>query len=238
MTSDSVTDTNTSVSVVIPSLNEESNIANTIDTVLKAAEQTKTDVEIIVVNDGSKDETGVIADKIANTDTRIVVLHNSSPTGLGSSYNKGVKAASKEYVTMIPGDDETPIETVSKIMESSKDVDIVLTYVLNTEVRTMNRRILSKLFVCLVKILSGHKANYFNGNNSLRRTSLKFIPMESSGHVYMALTVVRLLNHGCNYKEVGVWLQPRGSGTTNAFKIKTVLGVGLGLMKIFRESRF
>ena len=237
MTSSSITDTKTSVSVVVPSLNEALNITNTINTVLEAAKSTQTDVEIIVVNDGSQDDTGPIADKAAKTDSRIIVLHNDTPTGLGSSYSKGVRAASKEYVTMIPGDDETPIETVSKIMESSKDVDLVLTYIVNTEVRAWSRRIPSKLFVWLVRIISGHRAKYFNGNNSLRREILKSIPMESSGHIYMALTVVRLLNHGCNHKEVGVWLQPRGSGATNAFKIKSVLVVALGLMKIFKESR-
>ena len=61
--------------------------------------------------------------------------------------------------------------------------------------------------------------------------------MESDGHIYMALTVVRCLGKNASYREVGVWLQERGGGSTSAFKLETILGVAIGLMKIFVAAR-
>lgn len=67
-------------------------------------EQEYADIEIILVDDGSKDNSGVICDKYAKKDNRIKVIHKNNG-GVSSARNCGVEAATGEYIAFIDADD-------------------------------------------------------------------------------------------------------------------------------------
>ena len=89
------------ISVIIPVYNVEKYLRKCLDSILK---QTYKDVEIILVDDGSKDASGAICDEYANTDVRIKVLHKENG-GVSSARNVGLCLATGEYVTFIDADD-------------------------------------------------------------------------------------------------------------------------------------
>ena len=142
-----------SISVIVPAFNEELNLADTLDSINAAASDRDLELEIIIVNDGSQDNTGRVADGLASKDGRVRSLHHQTNQGLGNTYFTGVKEASKDYVVLIPGDNECGVETLAPLLDALGTSDIIIPYPVNTEIRSRFRRILSKLFVSLINFL-------------------------------------------------------------------------------------
>jgi len=91
------------ISVIMLTFNREQFVSRAIDSILK---QTFTDFEFIIVNNGSTDKSGVIADEYAAKDNRIKVIHRDGGN-IGSGRNAGLDAAKGEYITFIDDDDWT-----------------------------------------------------------------------------------------------------------------------------------
>ena len=89
------------VSVIIPAYNIEDYIGRCLDSIIL---QTYKNLEIIVVDDGSRDHTGEILDNYAKKDRRIKVIHKENG-GVSSARNKGIEAAEGDYIGFIDGDD-------------------------------------------------------------------------------------------------------------------------------------
>lgn len=109
--------TDPSVLVIIPTYNESENIRPIVARVLDAAP----DVAILVVDDGSPDGTGRIADEMAAADTRIKVLHRSGKGGLGAAYLAGFDWAAAhgyDYVVELDADGSHPPEVLPRMLEA------------------------------------------------------------------------------------------------------------------------
>lgn len=89
------------VSVIIPAYNVEKYIEKCIDSVIN---QTYKNLEILVIDDGSKDETGKILDKIKSRDQRIRVVHKKNG-GVSSARNTGLDIATGDYIAFLDADD-------------------------------------------------------------------------------------------------------------------------------------
>ena len=89
------------VSVIIPIYNVEKYLEKSIDSVIN---QTYKNIEIILVDDGSKDNSGKICDKYINIDNRIKVIHKENG-GLSDARNKGIEIATGKYISFIDSDD-------------------------------------------------------------------------------------------------------------------------------------
>ena len=101
------------LSIVIPIYNVERTLQRCIDSVLGQSFQ---DFEMILVDDGSKDNSSVMADEIAQSDSRISVIHQSNQ-GLSAARNTGIKVAKGKYITFIDSDDFIAQDTYKGIID-------------------------------------------------------------------------------------------------------------------------
>ena len=229
--------TRPSLTVVIPALNEERNLADAVRSVYDATKDLVDSLEVIIVDDHSTDRTGMIADEMASQDPRIIVVHNTINMGLGYNFRKGVELTSKDYLMMIPGDNENSAQSVIPVVERLGEADLIIPYVVNPWVRTRIRRAISRVYVCTLNILCGLKLHYYNGTCAFSSIALQEIPMDTNGFAYVAKTLVRLLKRGHSYTEVGVHLDQRGSGSSKAFQLRNIVQVGGSLLSLFWEVR-
>lgn len=100
------------VSVIIPVYNVEKFILKTVESVI---DQDYKDIEIILVDDGSSDNSARIIDELAKRDNRIICIHKENG-GVSSARNAGLKIATGEYVTFIDGDDWVEPNYVSYLL--------------------------------------------------------------------------------------------------------------------------
>lgn len=106
----------TLISVIIPVYNVEKYLVRCVDSILA---QTYQNLEVILVNDGSKDGSGSICDEFAQKDSRVRVIHKANG-GLSSARNAGMDAAKGEYISFIDSDDwieEDSYERLLGLME-------------------------------------------------------------------------------------------------------------------------
>lgn len=89
------------LSVIVPVYNVEKYLAKCVDSILN---QTYSNLEIILVNDGSRDFSGSICDVFVQKDSRVQVIHKENG-GLSSARNMGIEAATGEYITFVDSDD-------------------------------------------------------------------------------------------------------------------------------------
>lgn len=106
-------ESNPKISVIVPVYKVESFLSRCLESILF---QTYSNLEIILVNDGSPDNCGEICNHYAKKDNRIIVLHQEN-MGLSMARNNGLEKASGEYIAFIDSDDIIEIEMFEKMME-------------------------------------------------------------------------------------------------------------------------
>lgn len=89
------------ISVIVPVYNFENCLQKCVDSILN---QSYTNLEVILVNDGSKDQSGKVCDYYAQVDSRVKVIHKKNG-GASDARNKGLDAATGEYIGFVDGDD-------------------------------------------------------------------------------------------------------------------------------------
>lgn len=111
------------VSIIIPVYKVELYLATCIESIIL---QTYRNLEIILVDDGSPDQCGVICDQYAKKDRRIQVIHQENK-GLSGARNTGIDLATGEYITFVDSDDFLDIYMIETMVEQLDDMtDIVV----------------------------------------------------------------------------------------------------------------
>ena len=110
------------LSVVVPVYNVQAYLRQCIDSILG---QTFQEIEIILVDDGSTDESAVICDEYAEADPRVKVFHQKN-TGLVGARKKGVELSSSTYITFVDSDDFIEKESYNRAVDSMKEgIDVI-----------------------------------------------------------------------------------------------------------------
>ncbi len=126
------------VSVIIPVYNVDKYLTQCIDSVIN---QTYKNIEIILIDDGSTDESGKICDEYKKIDDRIIVIHKSNG-GLSSARNEGIEKSRGEYIQFIDSDDYIDTDTIeimyNVICKYNADVISYSHYILNNEHKICN----------------------------------------------------------------------------------------------------
>src|SRR3989344_456608 len=212
------------ISVIIPAYNEEKNIRPTVEGLVSVfKDKTLNDYEILIFNDKSTDKTGEIVDKLAMEHKEVRGIHNPINRGFGYNYKRGVELAQGKYVLMIPGDDETDLDSIDSLLNSIGKADLILSYTTNMEVRKISRRIVSGIFVKFLNAIFGLRLKYYNGV-CIHRTDLarKSIPT-TFGFAFAAEMSIKLLKSGFSFVEVPIRIKP--TNKSSAFKIKNIISV-------------
>ena len=119
--------TNEKVSVIISAYNEEEYLEECIESILT---QTYENIELIIINDGSNDNTKGIIDNIALVDNRVIPVHQEN-VGLTKSLNNGLKLAQGKYIARQDADDKSEpnrIEIQKKFLDENPDISLCFTW--------------------------------------------------------------------------------------------------------------
>ncbi len=112
------------VSIVVPVYNTEKYLKQCIDSLTS---QTLEEIEIIIVDDGSKEECAFLCDEISKTDSRIKVVHKQNG-GLGLARNTGIGVATGEYIGFVDSDDYVDSQMYKSLYDAAvkNDADLCL----------------------------------------------------------------------------------------------------------------
>jgi glycosyltransferase involved in cell wall biosynthesis len=189
------------VSVIIPAYNEEKTISNVISNTISIMNNLLLPYEIIVINDGSTDQTGLIASKHKAT-----VLSNEKNRGKGYSIRKALQHAQGDIIVTIDSDGEhNPKEIPELINPLLKGADIVIGsrfMTNNTHATTKLNLIGNFIFNTTIFALTGKGiTDSQTGFRAIKRNVLKKLTLESNGYEIETEITVKGLRNGFLYKE-------------------------------------
>lgn len=225
------------VSIIVPALNECVLVEDTVNEITRAVEVLD-EYELILVNDGSSDDTGNIMEKIAERNPKVKVIHHQVNLGLGAGYRSGVQRADQPYVVMFPGDNSFGADSMRELFSHLGEADIIIPYHLNSgTARNFIRRFVSATYTWLANFLSGEFVPYYNGTVIHRTDLVRDFGVRSNGFAYQLDILVRMLKAGYSYQAVGIYLQERVSGKTKAFSFRNLSQVALVLLTLLFKKK-
>jgi len=167
------------ISVILPAFNEENKVVEAIRKVEKSLIKTSFDYEIIVVNDGSKDETASKVLDYASTSSRVKLVNHPRNLGKGVAIRTGSVVSSGEFIVYMDSDleiDPEPLQVYLRVLRYA-DVAIGSKWHPNSDVKiSLVRKLLSRSFYALAKLLVGIKVSDTQvGLKAFRREALEKI---------------------------------------------------------------
>lgn len=218
------------ISIIMPALNEERNIIGAVENVIETFSKTNISGEIIVINDGSTDRTKEIVEDLIRKYPFIRMISHAKPHGIGASFWEGVKESKGEAVVMLPGDGENDAYEILRYMPLMDNVDIIIPFVYNKMVRTLKRRIVSKLYKAIINISFRMLLNYMNGTVMYRKCILEGADLQATGFFYQTELLIKCIKNGYLYAEIPYALKIRGTGESKAVTLKSLVAVTKGYL--------
>jgi len=158
-----------------------------VEGVLAVSEGLPLVVELLLIDDGSTDSTAKVMEDLCREYSACRMKVNAENRGLGRSVRDaydGIEPGS--WVTVVPGDDEFLFDSIQEFLAVRDRYDLILGYLQNPVIRSMRRRMASRLFNLVVGWLYGFNFRYLNGMKMYRAWVFQGIQIKSSGHAYVA----------------------------------------------------
>lgn len=223
------------LTIVVPALNEEEKIADTITGILPFARDLLDDFEIFLIDDGSTDATGSIMDRFAAEDSRIFVIHHPHRQGVGAAFETALARAKFDAITLIPGDHAFQNEGIARMFKAAGASDIVITYRDNQSNRSLNRSIQSHSLRFILNCLFGFWLFDYHSMIVYPVKFLRQIEVKADGYGYQLCALISLLQLGLTHVQVPVSLNAELKGSSRALRARTYYELGITILSLLRR---
>ncbi|TWU35669.1 Undecaprenyl phosphate-alpha-4-amino-4-deoxy-L-arabinose arabinosyl transferase [Novipirellula aureliae] len=214
-----------SISLILPAWNEAEVIATAVAEADAALSQLTVDYEIIVVDDGSTDDTGSIVRKLAMANDHVRLVEHSPNQGYGAAIRSGFASADSDLVVFTDADCQFDLTELDRFVLLSNRYDIVCGYRIDRK-DTPLRCLYSKVYNLLVRLTLGTGVRDVDCALKLfHRDVAKRIQIAGNGFLVSSEMLVQARRIGCSVCEVGVSHRPRmlGESTVSVQHIPKVL---------------
>jgi len=213
-----------SISVVICAYNEEKNVRAVIVETVQVLTLMAADFELIVVDDGSSDNSLQVIRSCVLNDPRIKIIVHAKNQGIGSALLDGYRIAQKDLVTFLPADGQISPSDIKLFADNIDGYDMVVSYYIKRPASLL-RQLTSKGVRSILFLLFG-KVPRYEGTYMFRRRILEGISLKM--HTSFVLNyefVIRADRQGYKIKEVPTVCLERSSGNSKVLGIKKILFV-------------
>ena len=227
-----------SLSVFFPAYNEAGNIENTVKNAVKVLRELNLEYELMVVDDGSKDETAEIVEKLSKSNSRIRVVSHSKNLGYGSALKTGFGSAKYDWVAFTDSDGQFDFAEIDQFLEKTDQADVILGYRLN-RADSLMRKVYTFGWSALASILLQlHVKDYSCGFKLIKRQVFEKVqPLVGEEKVTQIELLVKARRLDYKFAEVGVHHFPRVYGTPTGAKVSVVVKSVFDLLRLWWEIK-
>jgi glycosyltransferase involved in cell wall biosynthesis len=227
-----------SASCIIMAFNEEATIALAIEEVLAELKKFSFDsIEIIVVDDGSTDNTNKIATEYASRLPQVKIIRHERNKGPGSGIKTGILNSSKELILFHAADRQLDFSEVASYIPMLDDYDLLIGERKDRPGYTVARKIVSWISITLVKILFGLKYKDYNFLYLYRRSVFEGMKIESGGIFLVTEILVKAIDKSCKVREISVGCYPRKFGNATCGRPSIIIKTFLELVRFWVKFR-
>jgi glycosyltransferase involved in cell wall biosynthesis len=223
------------LSVFFPAYNDAGTIASLVITSVKVAASLTDDFEVIVINDGSKDDTGRILDELARIyPDRVRIVHHETNRGYGGALRTGFATASKDLVFYTDGDAQyDPAEMTVLWQQMTDDVDWVNGWKISRS-DPLHRIIIGRMYHHMVKLLFGLKVRDVDCDFRLmRRRIFDVVRLEKNSGVICLEMMKKFQDAGFRVAEHPVHHYHRAYGKSQFFNFPRIYRTAIDVMKLW-----
>lgn len=225
------------ISAFFPAHNEEANVESLTRKLVKVLSENCEEFEVIIVNDGSKDKTKEIAEKLAAEDKRVKVITHEVNRGYGGAVKSGLYAAKLDWVFFTDGDNQFDVSEIPVLIKMTDKYDFVAGYRMKRQ--DPPYRILNAfMWGTLVKLLLGFRVKDVDCAFKLfKREIIERTKPEAEGALISTELLAKSVKLGYKIGEVGVHHYPRTAGTQTGAKLKVILRAFKELFKFYGKMK-
>lgn len=231
-------------SIFVPAFNEARNLGSTVKSIIDAASAAgNMEIEIIIVNDGSTDETESVTEGLKKKYPFIRSIRHEKNRGLGAGFKAALAAARHERFLVVPGDNDLASSSIQSLFAHCGKAEAVFLFFLNNEIRGRRRHMISNFFTLIYMATFGIFVQYLNSPCIYATERLRRLKIRSSRFSVLAEVNTKLLCQGITFCEVAGYRQNSLAGSTSlSFKnfievVVTYLKL-VGEIKMFNRQEF
>ena len=224
-----------SISAFFPAYNEERNVPTMVERLTAVLPRIADDYEIIVVNDGSADRTGAVADELATADPHVRAVHHPVNRGYGGALQSGFSASRKAYVFFTDGDGQFDVAEIERLLPFVPEYDIVVGYRLD-RVEGGLRKLNAALWNGLVRLLFRIPVRDVDCAFKLfKREVFDTVRVQAEGAMISTEVLARAVRAGFRVHEIGVHHFERKHGKPTGANPLVIARAFYELFKLYRR---
>ena len=228
-----------SITVFFPVYNDAATVRTVTEKALRICAELADDHEVIIVDDGSPDDSGRIADELAAEYERVRVIHHPRNLGYGAAVRTGLDASNSEWICFTDGDDEYDLNDLRKLWALRHRYDLIITF---RYVRRYSgfRIVISRVYnFVLRRLFDTRYRDISTGLRLVRRPVVEELTLEASSPFIGAEITIKTMLKGYAVGEMGIQMHPRefgrGASTTPRNIYRTVVDMVRCYRKVFSE---
>jgi glycosyltransferase involved in cell wall biosynthesis len=225
------------LSLVFPAFNEAENLPALLQSALSIGDGLNVDFEIVIVDDGSQDQSAELLMAASQRDPRIRAVHHAANQGYGAALRSGLREARGDLVFFSDADLQFDLAEIQRLLEFAEEFDIVAGYRAPRRDPWI-RRAIAGLWGGLVRVLFDLPIRDVDcAFKVFRREVLDAIPIESIGAFVNTEILARARAAGFVIKQVPVTHRPRQSGRQTGAHPRVILRAIVELSQLYGELR-
>lgn len=222
------------ISLFFPVYRDEATVERVTRKAVAILNELASEYEVIIVDDGSPDHAGEVADELARTIPRVQVVHHGRNMGYGEALRSGFKAARYEWICFTDGDDEYEVDDLRRLIRLREYYDLIITF------RYAKRYSGVRIFISFVynKILrllfQTRYRDISCGLRMIRKVVADELDLRSTSPFIGAEIAIKTTVKGFRVGEVGVQTFPREFGRGSSTTLPNILATVRDMFRVHR----
>lgn len=223
------------ISLFFPVYRDEATVSRVTAKAVALLSKVAAEYEVIIVNDGSPDNAGRIAEELARAEPHVRVIHHPRNLGYGAALRTGFEAAKYEWIAFTDGDDEYEVADLQKLLRLRDYYDLVITF------RYAKRYSGVRIFISYVynKVLRFLFQTPYRdiscGLRLIRKHVVDELQLIATSPFIGAEIAIRTMLKGYRVGEVGIQTFPREFGKGASTSFKNILATIKDMLKVYRQ---
>jgi glycosyltransferase involved in cell wall biosynthesis len=223
------------ISVFFPVFRDERTVRTVTEKALAVLRDLADQYEIVIIDDGSPDRAGEIADELALEYPEVTVVHHERNLGYGAAIRTGLASCKYEWICFTDGDDEYDINDLRKLIALKDFYDLIITF-RYVKIYSGDRQFISWAYNLTLRAL--FRTNYRDistGLRLIRKSLADQLQCESNSPFIGAEITIKSMLKGYRIGEVGIQTFPREFGKGASTSPKNIAATIADMLTVYRK---
>ncbi len=225
-----------SIAIFFPVYGDEGTIERVALKSLKVLSEIASDYKVIIVDDGSPDKSGEIADKLAEQHPEIISVHHDTNRGYGAALQTGFNySLDYEWICFTDGDDQYDVNELYHLSKLFHHYDLIVTFRYSKIYGTL-RTFISYIYNLLIRrLFKSHLRDHNCGLKVIRSSVIQDMEIISSSAFIGAEIIINAMVRGYPIGEAGIKTYPRTFGESSVMSFRHISTSIRDLFRVYRK---